>query len=124
VLNLNVFIKLTVADNSGVDRVKCISSPRSGRQNKIRFGTFSLISTGKGRHKKTFNFKRTCPALILTIRRTIRRVAGYYLRFSDNRVLLFSQPDVTIGNRLRGVITLECINVSAAKIITAARWFV
>jgi ribosomal protein L14 len=118
----NILLKFIVADNSGVNKVTCIANSKSGRQNKVRLGDYVVVSIYRGRYRKNFSYKKLCSGLILTLKRTIRRIPGYFIRFGENRILLFLQPEVTVGNRLYGIISMECRYFQKIKLISSNKW--
>jgi large subunit ribosomal protein L14 len=120
----NVILKFTVADNSGVKKVTCIANSRSGRQNKVCLGDYVVVSIYRGRYRKNFSFKKLCSGLVLTLKRIIRRITGYFIRFGENRILLFLQSEATVGNRLRGIIAMESYYFKKTKLISSNRWVI
>jgi ribosomal protein L14 len=118
----NVVLKFIVADNSGVKKAICIANSKSGRQNKVCLGDYVVLSIYRGRYRKNFSYKKLCSGLILTLKRIVRRISGYFIRFGENRILLFLQSEVTVGNRMRGIISMECCYFQKTKLITFNRW--
>jgi ribosomal protein L14 len=109
-------------DNSGVKQVRCLKIPKVLRHNTVKLGDYIVVAVNKGQYKKKFSFKKLCFGLVLTRRRITKRKSGYYLRFGANRVILFSNKEKSIGNRLYGFITLECRYFYFAKIVNLARF--
>jgi len=108
-------------DNSGVRRVRCIRIPGTTRLKHVRLGDFIVTAVNKGQYKKKFSFKKICYGLVLTRKFVTRRFAGYYIKFTYNRLLLFANKEKAIGNRLYGFITLECKYFKFNKIVVLAK---
>jgi ribosomal protein L14 len=89
--------------------------------NRVRLGDFIVVAVNKGQYKKKFSYKKVCFGLVLTRKIINFRSAGYSIRFTENRVLLFSNKEKTIGNKLYGFITLECKYFIFNRLIVLAR---
>lgn len=108
-------------DNSGVRYVRCICIPGVTKFNQVRLGDFIVVAVNKGQYKKKFSYKKICFGLVLTRKIINKRQAGYSVRFNKNRVLLFSNKEKAIGNKLYGFITLECKYFIFNRLVVLAR---
>lgn len=108
-------------DNSGIQEARCIGVPGGTVFNKIRLGDFIVVAIHKGQYKKKFSFKKICFGLVLARKTLNSRYAGYSIRFTENRVMLFSNKEKAIGNKLHGFITLECRYFIFNKLIGLAQ---
>lgn len=90
---------LNVADNSGAKTVKClrIVKKQNGSLGDIIKLTLKKFTVSKKliKGKKYFG-------LLMGIKKNKKRLNGYRLKFSQNRVLIFSENDKFVGTRVYG----------------------
>lgn len=98
---------LTIIDNSGAKKVQCIDVKGSSRQRYARLGTTVLVTAKKIKPRKKIVKKKLYPALIVGTRKEKRRRKGYYVKFSENNVLMLSEQNKFLGTRLYGPICKE-----------------
>lgn len=111
--------RLSVADNSGAKEVLCIRVlGGSGRRyasvgDKIVVAIKSAIPSGdvkKGTVSK---------AVVVRVKKEIRRADGSYIRFDDNAVVLLNNQDEIRGTRIFGPVARE-LRDKYMKIISLA----
>jgi len=112
---------LATNDNSGLKEVKCIKIPRVTVRNRFINGDYIILAINKGHLKKKFSNKKIGLGLVSSIKRQTRRASGYYVAFGENRVVLFANPEKTIGTRLYGPISFETRLANSTKLIKFAR---
>jgi ribosomal protein L14 len=113
--------KLVVSDNSGLEKVKCIRIHRTPYKGTIINGDYVIVSVSKGHLKKKFSNKKTCLGLVIMRKKRTKRLAGYYIEFSQNRVILFATTEKTIGTRIYGPISGEAKQANETKLIKLAK---
>jgi len=113
--------KLIVSDNSGMEKVKCIRIQRAPYKGTFINGDYVIVSISKGHLKKKFSNKKTCLGLIIMRKKRTKRSAGYYIQFSQNRVILFSTVEKTIGTRIYGPVSGEAKQKNETKLIKLAK---
>jgi large subunit ribosomal protein L14 len=90
---------LNVADNSGAKTVKClmvIKKPIGFLGDVIKLTLRKFTASKKLiKGKKYFG-------LLISVNKSKRRINGYRLKFSQNRVLIFSENDKFTGTRVYG----------------------
>jgi large subunit ribosomal protein L14 len=99
--------KLAVADNSGAKYIKCIRilSPKNYDVGTI--GSILLARVVKKNHSKKIKKKVLYYGLIIMIKQQVSRYDGTTIKFSDNRVLLFSTAYKFLGSRVYGPLMKE-----------------
>jgi len=99
--------KLKVADNSGAKIVKCIKVYYSNNKNIGYVGSLILVSILKRKHQKKIKKKMIYYGLIISSNAYIKRVDGIFVKFTENRVLIFSKNNKFLGTRIYGPISKE-----------------
>lgn len=111
--------RLNVADNSGAKEVLCIRVLGGGR----KFATIGdrIVVTVKnaipsGQVKKGTVSK----AVVVRVKKEIRRKDGSYIRFDDNAVVLLDANDEPRGTRIFGPVARELREKQYMKIVSLA----
>jgi large subunit ribosomal protein L14 len=99
--------KLAVADNSGAKLVKCVRILSCKNYDIGSVGSFLLARVVKKKHSKKIKKKVLYYGLITMIKQRIRRYDGTVIKFTDNRVLLFSNAYKFLGSRVYGPLMKE-----------------
>jgi len=99
--------KLTVADNSGAKHIKCIQVLNRQNYNVGSVGSVILIRVTKKNHSKKIKKKILYFGLVIMIKQYQTRNDGSVIKFTDNRVLLFSNVQKIIGSRIYSPIMAE-----------------
>lgn len=90
---------LNTADNSGAQTVKClmiVKKPVGFLGDVIKLTLKKFVTSKKLiKGKKYFG-------LLISIKKNKKRLNGYRLKFSQNRVLIFSENDKFVGTRVYG----------------------
>lgn len=90
---------LNTADNSGAQSVKClmiVKKPVGFLGDVIKLTLKKFVASKKLiKGKKYFG-------LLISIKKNKKRLNGYRLKFSQNRVLIFSENDKFVGTRVYG----------------------
>ncbi len=111
---------LTVADNSGAKKVKCIKVLGGSRRRYAGIGDVVKVSVKeaipRGRVKKGDIY----PAVIVRSRKGVRRSDGSVIRFDNNAAVLLTPQLQPIGTRIFGPVTRELRTQNFMKIISLA----
>ena len=99
--------KLTVADNSGAKYAKCIQILNRQNYNVGSVGSIILVRVIKKNHSKKIKKKVLYFGLVIMIKQYQIRRDGSFVKFTDNRILLFSNVQKIIGSRVYSPIMLE-----------------
>lgn len=104
---LNAESKIKVADNSGAKKVKIIKKLGSSSIKNIRLNDLVSVVVQVLLLQKQVQKKKIYFGLIISTRYKNLRVDGSFLKFDNNRVVLFSNMHKFLGTRLYGPITKE-----------------
>jgi large subunit ribosomal protein L14 len=111
---------LDVADNSGARRVQCIKVLGGSKRKYATIGDTIVVSVKdaipKGRVKKGQVMK----AVIVRIKKGIRRPDGSLIRFDTNAAVLVNAQGEPVGTRIFGPVTRELRAKNHMKIVSLA----
>ena len=111
---------LDVADNSGARRVMCIKVLGGSKRKYATIGDVIVVSVKeaipRGRVKKGDVMK----AVVVRIRKDIRRPDGSVIRFDRNAAVLITHQGEPIGTRIFGPVTRELRARRFMKIVSLA----
>jgi large subunit ribosomal protein L14 len=109
---ISVQTKIKISDNSGGSLAKCIKVIGLGNKRFGAVGDLLLITIKKKKRKFKKKIKKRLIyyGLVIMVKKVIRREDGTFVKFDDNRVLLFSSNDKKskfLGTRIYGAIMKE-----------------
>jgi large subunit ribosomal protein L14 len=111
---------LDVADNSGARRVMCIKVIGGSKKRYATIGDVIVVSVKeaipRGRVKKGEVMK----AVVVRIRKDIKRVDGSVIRFDRNAAVLINAQMEPVGTRIFGPVPRELRAKNHMKIISLA----
>lgn len=111
---------LSVADNSGAKKVKCIKVLGGSRRRYAGIGDVIKVSIKeaipRGRVKKGDIFV----AVIVRSRKGVRRSDGSVIRFDQNAAVLLTPQLQPVGTRIFGPVTRELRTQNFMRIISLA----
>jgi large subunit ribosomal protein L14 len=111
---------LDVADNSGARRVQCIKVLGGSKRKYATIGDTIVVSVKdaipKGRVKKGQVMK----AVIVRIKKGVRRPDGSLIRFDTNAAVLVNAQGEPVGTRIFGPVTRELRAKNHMKIVSLA----
>ena len=111
---------LTVADNSGARRVKCIKVLGGSKRRYARIGDVFIgavqEATPNGSVKKGDIVR--C-VVVRTVKET-RRKDGSYIKFDQNACVLISKDGAPVGTRIFGPVARELRDRKYMKIVSLA----
>jgi large subunit ribosomal protein L14 len=112
--------RLAVADNSGAKEVLVIRVLGGTKKRYASVGDKIVVtikhSLPSGNVKKGTVHK----AVVVRVRKEIRRADGSYIRFDDNACVLLNQGDEIRGTRIFGPVARELRDKQFMKIISLA----
>jgi large subunit ribosomal protein L14 len=111
---------LTVADNSGAKKVKCIKVLGGSKRRYAGIGDVIKVSikeaVPRGRVKKGDIFD----AVIVRTRKGVRRSDGSVIRFDTNAAVLLTPQLQPVGTRIFGPVTRELRTQNFMRIVSLA----
>ena len=111
--------RLRVADNSGAKEVLCIRVLGGSKRRYASIGDKIVVSVkdaSPGGVKKGSVSK----AVIVRVRKEIRRKDGSYIRFDDNACVLLNNSDEPRGTRIFGPVARELRDKDYMRIVSLA----
>ena len=97
--------KLRITDNSGAKWAKCIKI--LGNRIKATVGDMILITLSCFTNRKKVKKRTIYFGLIVSTRYWVLRKNGFFLKFNNNKVLLFSKQYKFLGTRIYGLLCKE-----------------
>ncbi len=112
--------RLKVADNSGAKEVLCIKVLGGTRRRYASLGDKIIVSvkdaTPSGQVKKG----QVSPAVVVRVKKEVRRKDGSYIRFEENAAVLLNPNDEPRGTRIFGPVARELREKQYMKIVSLA----
>ena len=111
---------LKVADNTGAKEVMCIKVLGGSKRRYAGIGDVIVVSVKKAMPRGVVKKKAVERAVIVRLKRTIKRNDGSYIRFDQNAVVIVGKDGVPKGTRVFGPVARELRNKGFQKIISLA----
>ena len=112
--------KLEVADNSGAKEIMCIKVLGGTRARYARLGDVIVASVKDAMPGAAVKKKDVVKAVIVRVKRKVRRRDGSYIRFDRNSAVLINDQMLPRGTRIFGPIARELREKNFLKIISLA----
>lgn len=111
---------LTVADNSGARKLKCIKVPGGSKRKSAGVGDIIIVSVREVTPDSKIKKKTVTQAVIVRTAKEIARSDGSVIRFDDNAAVLINAQKEPIGTRIFGPVARELRAKKFMKIISLA----
>jgi large subunit ribosomal protein L14 len=112
--------RLTVADNSGAKEVLVIRVLGGTRKRYASVGDKVVVTVKHALPSGNVKKGTVTKAVVVRVKKEIRRADGSYIRFDDNAVVLLNQADEIRGTRIFGPVARELRDKQFMKIISLA----
>lgn len=112
--------RLKVADNSGAKEVLCIKVLGGSRQRYARLGDQIVVTVKDAIPSGNIKKGTVSKAVVVRVKKEVRRKDGSYIRFDDNAVVLLSAQDEPRGTRIFGPVARELREKDYMKIVSLA----
>lgn len=112
--------KLDVADNSGAKKLMCIKVLGGTRRKYARIGDVIVVSVKEAIPNARVKKGDVKKAVVVRIKKEMRRDDGSYIRFDDNSAVLINEQKEPIGTRIFGPVGRELRNKRFTRIISLA----
>ena len=114
--------KVKVADNSGVRTVKCLKFLNGFSNNsKGSLGNIAVVSIADYKGFKKKSSRKVFLSIIVSLKKWVRRRNGFFIRSSENRVVLLDSKDKMLGKAIKGPVALELRSQNTSKILFLAK---
>ncbi len=111
---------LEVADNSGAKKVQCIRVLGGSNRKYASLGDVIIVSVKEALPDSNIKKGSVAKAVIVRLRRSVRRNDGSYIRFDQNAVVLVNNQLEPIGTRIFGPVARELRWKEFTKIVSLA----
>jgi large subunit ribosomal protein L14 len=111
--------RLRVADNSGAKEVLCIRVLGGSKRRYASIGDI-IVVTVKDASPGGIKKGTVTKAVIVRVRKEVRRKDGSYIRFDDNAVVLLNASLEPRGSRIFGPVARELRDKDYMKIVSLA----
>ncbi len=111
---------LSVADNSGAKKVKCIKVLGGSKRRYAGIGDVVKVSVKEAMPRSRVKKGDIHSAVIVRSRKGVRRSDGSVIRFDKNAAVLLTPQLQPLGTRIFGPVTRELRTQNFMKIISLA----
>lgn len=112
--------RLRVADNSGAKEVLCIRVLGGTRRRYASIGDTIVVTVKQAMPASATKKGTVTKAVIVRVKKEIRRQDGSYIRFDDNAVVLLNPTGEMRGTRILGPVARELRDKDFMKIVSLA----
>ncbi|MFT5444443.1 MAG: large subunit ribosomal protein L14 [Myxococcota bacterium] len=112
--------KLSVADNSGARRVKCIRVLGGSRRRFASVGDVIVVAISEAMPNARVKKGEVRRAVIVRTKKTIGRPDGSSITFDENAAVLVDNSKEPVGTRIFGPVARELRTAGFMKIISLA----
>ncbi|MDP8228102.1 MAG: 50S ribosomal protein L14 [Candidatus Electryoneaceae bacterium] len=111
--------QLIVADNTGAKRVKCFRILGGSKRRYATLGDVIVVSVKSATPTSRVKKGTVSKAVVVRVRKEIRRKDGSYIRFDENACVLLDEKLEMVGNRIFGPVARE-LRDSYMRIVSLA----
>ena len=111
--------RLVVADNSGAKEALCIRVLGGTSKRYATLGDIIVVSVKSVIHSSDIKKGIVSKAVIVRVKKEVRRADGSYIRFDDNACVLLNNAGEIRGSRIFGPVARE-LRATNMKIISLA----
>ena len=111
---------LQVADNSGAKKIGMIMASGGNVGRRASLGDVITASVKEANPDGTVKKKQVVKAVIVRVKKEVRRKDGTYIRFDENAAVLIKPDGEPIGTRVFGPVARELREKGFMKIVSLA----
>jgi large subunit ribosomal protein L14 len=112
---------LKVADNSGAKKLKLIGIPGDSRRRFASLGDVVTVAVSGADSAGSVKDHSVVKAVIVRVRKEIRRKDGSHIRFDDNAAVVITKDKSMVGSRVFGPVARELRDTGFLKIVSLAK---
>ncbi len=112
--------RLKVADNSGAKEALCIRVLGGSGTRYASLGDIIIVTVKDSIPGGNIKKSTVIRAVVVRVKKEIRRKDGSYIRFDDNAIVLLDPQDEPLGTRIYGPVARELREKQFMKIISLA----
>ncbi len=111
---------LTVADNSGARKVRCIRVLGGHGKRYASLGDLVVVSVKSALPNSNVKKGEVCRAVIVRTCKEVQRKDGSFIRFDDNAAVILNNQGEPRGTRIFGPVARELREKNYMKIVSLA----
>ena len=111
---------LTVADNSGAKKVRCIKVLGGSGRRYASVGDLIVVSVKAAIPNSAVKKGEVSRAVIVRTKKEVKRTDGSYIRFDENAAVLLNPQNEPRGTRIFGPVARELREKQFMKIVSLA----
>lgn len=112
--------RLNVADNSGAKEVLCIRVLGGTKRRYASVGDKIIVTVKSALSSSNLKKGTVSKAVIVRVKKEVRRKDGSYIRFEENAAVLLNANDEPRGTRIFGPVARELREKQFMKIVSLA----
>jgi len=112
--------RLKVADNSGAKEVLCIRVLGGTKKRYASIGDQIVVTVKSALSSSSLKKGTVSKAVVVRVKKEIRRKDGSYIRFEDNAAVLLGENGEPRGTRIFGPVARELREKQFMKIVSLA----
>jgi large subunit ribosomal protein L14 len=112
--------RLNVADNSGAKELKTIKVLGGTKKRYSTVGDVIVCSVKAATPESKIKKGEVVKAVIVRVRKSMRRTDGSYIRFDENAAVLINNQKEPVGTRVFGPVARELRGKGFVKILSLA----
>jgi large subunit ribosomal protein L14 len=112
--------RLTVADNSGAKEILCIRVLGGTKKRYASVGDKIVGTVKQATPSANIQKGQVVKAVVIRIRKEVRRPDGSYIRFDDNACVIIDENEQMKGTRVFGPVARELRDNNFMKIVSLA----
>lgn len=112
--------RLAVADNSGAKEVLCIRVLGGTKRRYASLGDKIVVTVKSAIPAGNIKKGQVAKAVIVRVKKEVRRSDGSYIRFDDNAVVILNATGEMRGTRIFGPVARELRDKQFMKIVSLA----
>lgn len=114
------FTILNVADNTGAKKVRCFRVYGGTLKRTASIGDIIMVSIRSAIPNGTVKKGEKSKAVVVRVKKEVRRKDGSYIRFDENAVVLIDKDNEPRGTRIFGPVARELREKQFMKIVSLA----
>ena len=112
--------RMSVADNSGAKEVMVIRVLGGTKRRYASIGDKVVVSIKSATPQSSVKKKTVKTAVVVRVKKEIRRKDGSYIRFNENACVLLNDGGEMLGTRVFGPVARELRDKNFMKIVSLA----
>jgi len=112
--------RLKIADNSGAKEVLCIRVLGGTKKRYASIGDQIVVTVKSALSSSSLKKGTVSKAVVVRVKKEIRRKDGSYIRFEDNAAVLLGENGEPRGTRIFGPVARELREKQFMKIVSLA----